>query len=215
MTEDELRVRFQEIGADWAFSKDILDRLNDGQLTAPPVTVGTFPPLDGRQILDLRGDGPWTVSRASAESALRSLFPGLSPSSVLPAGTGNEVSLDGPRLEALGLRLSQVTAFGVLNGGMATSYADSKKNQALGAGLYSIYKADLERMAELTAGLPKGITPAFVQGDGSPGPSYLELKFRVLCLMNMAAQKAGYSGPGLQLFQMTSQSTDPKRSLRR
>jgi len=207
MNENELKGRFAEIGADWDFSKDILDRLNAGTLSAPPVTVAGFPPLDGRQILDLRGEGPWTVDRTKATAALKALFPEEDPAAVLGRGTSSEVDLDGPTLETLGLRLSQVTAFGVLNGGMATSYADTKKNQQLGAGLYSIYKADLERMAELAAGQPKGITPAFVQGDGTPGPSYLELKLRVLCQINLAAKKAGFKGPGLQLFQMTSEST--------
>ena len=208
MTDAEVQKRFAEIGADWSFSKDILDRLNNGTLTVPKVEVAGFPPLDGRQILDLRGDGPWLVPRAAAMQALSNLLPEVDAETIFPQGSSPEVELEGPVLENLGLRLSQVTAFGVLNGGMATSYADTKKNQALGSGLYSIYKSDLEHMAEMTAGLPKGITPAFVQGDGTPGPSYLELKLRALCLINLAAKKAGFSGPGLQLFQMTSQSTD-------
>jgi hypothetical protein len=208
MTEGELRARFEEIGADWEYSQAILERLNAGTLAAPAVTVAGFPPLDGRQILDLRGEGPWIVSRAKAEATLRSLFPGEDPAATLPPGDSDEVALDVPTLEQLGLRLSQVTAFGVLNGGMATSYADTKKNQALGQGLYSIYKADLERMAAVAGGLPKGITPAFVQADGTPGPSYLELKLRVLAQINLAARKVGFTGPGLQLFQMTSHSTD-------
>lgn len=198
MNEAELRNRFEAVGADWAYSLDILNRLNEGTLAAPPIRLAGFPPLDGKQILDLRGDGPWSVPRRAAEEALGRPLP----------GSGPEAALEGPDLELIGLKLSQVTAFGVLNGGMATSYADTKKNQSLGTGLYNIYKADLEKMAAQTGGLPKGITPAFVQADGSPGPSYLELKLRVLCQINLAAQRAGFDGPGLTLFQMTSQSTD-------
>lgn len=206
MNEAELKARFAEVGADWEFSKSILDRINAGTLTSPRVTVAGFPPLDGRQILDLRGEGPWTIDRQRALVALEGLFPGEDHAAIL-GKSGTEVEVEAATLENLGLRLSQMTAFGVLNGGMATSYADTKKNQQLGPGLYSIYKADLEKMATLAAGQPKGVTPAFVQGDGTPGPSYLELKLRVLCQMNLAAQKAGFGGPGLQLFQMTSQST--------
>ena len=207
MTESELRTRFEEAGANWDESQGILERLNGGTLTFPSVTVSSFPPLDGHQILDLRGEGPWKVLRSSAEQTLKSLFPGEDPGLILGTGSDPEVTLEGPTLETLGLRLSQRTAFGILNGGMATSYADSKKNQALGSGLYAIYKAELEKMAEMAEGLPKGITSAFVQSDGTPGPTYLELKIRVLCQMNLAAQRAGYDGPGLQLFQMTSQTT--------
>ena len=210
MTEADLRARFAEVGADWELSQSILTRLNDGTLNPPAVMVAEFPPLDGKQILDLRGDGPWSVSRSKAEIALLQLFPEEDPGVILGKNTGQTVLLDGPTLESFGLRLSQITAFGILNGGMATSYTDTKKNQALGAGLYSIYKNDLEQMAMQNEGLPKGLTPAFVQEDGSPGPTYLELKIRVLCQINLAAKKAGFSGPGLQLFQMTSHSTQEK-----
>jgi len=160
MTDEDLQARFAEVGADWAYSKQLLDRLNKGELTAPRVVVDSFPPLDGQQILDLRGDGPWTVSRTAAVAALKRFFPEGVPPTVLPGKGGDFVTLDGPTLDALGLRLSQYTAFGVLNGGMATSYVDSKKNQAFGAGLYAIFKSDLERMAELTArGLPAVLVP--------------------------------------------------------
>jgi len=206
MTEAELKSRFAEIGADWELSKTILDRINGGQLVSQTVEAAEFPPLDGRQIIDLRGDGPWTIDRSTAEASLARLFPGEDFSKLL--GRNEEVALDADELQAMGLKISQWTAFGVLNGGMATSYADTKKNQSLGAELFSVYKADLERMAPLAAGLPKGVTPAFLQPDGTPGPSYLELKLRALCQINLAAKAAGYAGPGLQLFQMTSPRTD-------
>ena len=207
MTEAELKIRFAEIGADWDLSKSILDRLNSGRLASPPVEVAEFPPLDGRQIVDLRGDGPWTVPRAAAEASLKSLFPKENLEQLL-GGSGEEAVVDAAALQTLGLKLSQITAFGVLNGGMATSYADSKKNQSLGSELFAIYKGDLEKMAPVAQGQPKGITPAFLQQDGTPGPSYLELKLRSLCQINLAAKAAGCEGPGLQLFQMTSPSTD-------
>jgi hypothetical protein len=207
MNEADLKAKFSELGADWELSKSILDRLNSGQLVSPPVQVAEFPPLDGRQILDLRGDGPWTVPRTAAEAALKRLFPDEKLGHLL-GGSGEDAVIDSPALQTLGLKLSQYTAFGVLNGGMATSYADTKKNQSLGSELFAVYKGDLEKMSAIAQGQPKGVTPAFLQQDGTPGPSYLELKFRALCQFNLAARAAGFEGPGLQLFQMTSPSTD-------
>ncbi|HTH14499.1 MAG TPA: hypothetical protein VMB23_08885, partial [Spirochaetia bacterium] len=104
MTEGELRVRFEQMGADWEYSRSILEHLNSGTLVAPAIEVAGFPPLDGRQILDLRGEGPWEVSRARAESSLRALFPGEDPSRILPPGESEEVALDVPTLDHLGLR---------------------------------------------------------------------------------------------------------------
>ena len=57
-------------------------------------------------------------------------------------------------------------------------------------------------MAALSRGLPKGVTPAFIQPDGSAGPSYMELKLRSILLCS----KKGSAR--IPFFQMTSVSNN-------
>ena len=71
-------------------------------------------------------------------------------------------------------------AFGVLNGGSATSYADFKKNESFNPELFNFIKDTFDSLSENYRNLPKGITPAFINPNGKPGPSFLELKFRKL-----------------------------------
>ena len=187
------------------FTRQVLDALNAGTLRVPSLDWKEFPEA-GRDILDLRTPVTVELHRESAAARLSDLLPGLALG-FLP-GHGENVTLQERDLEDIGLALAPFTAFGILNGGMATSYADVKKNRAFGPELYEAWKPALEATSAAIAGLPKGLTPAFIQPDGTPGPNYLALKLRHLQLINLAVRKAGYPGPGLQLFQMTSDATD-------
>ena len=82
------------------------------------------------------------------------------------------------QLSAIGKALLPYTAYGILNGGSATSYADEKKNRGIGQGAFEAVKDQFERLAPACRGRPKGSAPAFINPDGSPGPSFLELKMR-------------------------------------
>ncbi|MEI8092790.1 MAG: UTP--glucose-1-phosphate uridylyltransferase [Spirochaetales bacterium] len=182
---------------DWQFTNQILEALNNGTLVSPPVQLAEFPGL-GDLILDFRSESPLTVDRAEAQRLLNRELP----------GSETTVKLGVAELEEIGLSLVPRTAFGVLNGGMATSYADTKKNRAFGPELFELWKPSLDAAVRNFGHLPKGITPGFFQKDGTPGPTYLELKLRHLALLNLAAREAGHTGPGMKLFQMTSASTD-------
>lgn len=81
-------------------------------------------------------------------------------------------------LETIGAALLPLTAYGVLNGGSATSYADSKKNLALGQDVFAALSAAFDEMAPLCKNQPKGLTPAYINPDGTAGASFLELKMR-------------------------------------
>ena len=190
---------------DWEFTKRVLDGLNAGTIVPPDLQFDSFPSVGG-DILDLRGLSQPVFQRDQVESVFAHYLPGR-----VPSWSGSKDQVVSPterELEELGLALVPFTAFGVLNGGMATSYADTKKNQAFGPELYERLRIPLEQAARDFGHLPKGMTPAFFHPNGKPGPTYLELKIRHLLMLNAAAKKQGHSGPGMQLFQMTSESTD-------
>ena len=89
-----------------------------------------------------------------------------------------------------------MTALGVLNGGSATSYADRKKNTKLNKDLLDLLDEPFSRLSEEASGRPKGLTPAYINPDGSLGAGFLELRMRNLALS------------GVPMFQMTSGMTD-------
>lgn len=115
-------------------------------------------------------------------------------------------------LYILGIYLFPYTAYGVLNGGSATTYGDIKKNQALSPSAFELFKEDFLVQAEQCKNNPKGITSAYFEADGTGGPSFLLLKMRSLLIhaLEYRLLTGDYSKPVLPFFQMTSDSTDAK-----
>ncbi|NNM67199.1 MAG: hypothetical protein HKM06_04205 [Spirochaetales bacterium] len=204
---DILSQQLLQVGADPRLTLEILASLNSGKLVAPGVQVESFPGIDGSTVWDWRDPQTVKIQRSQAEAAFTTYFPELKLGDWAEP-TSDFWTFSLASLEKLGLALSRFAAFGVLNGGMATSYGDSKKNRGLSEGLFTVFQDTLETLARTYEGRPKGITPAFLQPDGSPGPSFLELKLRHLLRLNRASAQAGWQGPGMLLFQMTSLATD-------
>ena len=118
-------------------------------------------------------------------------------------------------LEKIGSALLPITGYGVLNGGSATSYADTKKNLALGEDAFAVLKPKFEKMALACKDQPKGLTPAYINPDGSLGASFLELKMRARLEQFARLKALGQKDPAVEaalrataefmpLFQMTS-----------
>ncbi|AEJ18918.1 UTP--glucose-1-phosphate uridylyltransferase [Gracilinema caldarium] len=124
----------------------------------------------------------------------------------------NEYQLTRKLLYKIGIFLYPYTAYGVLNGGSATTYGDSKKNQALSPSAYELLREDFFSQAEQCKNNPKGITSAYFEADGTAGPSFLLLKMRSLLIhaLEYRLLSGDYSKPILPFFQMTSDSTDEK-----
>ncbi|MBN2873625.1 MAG: UTP--glucose-1-phosphate uridylyltransferase [Spirochaetales bacterium] len=186
----------------------ILDSLNAGLHDhATSVTVVGVPKVDGRSIVASGADANYTMNEEDAHARLS--LHGVP----MPAGAelrGGSVAFTRAALVDLGERLYDRTAWGVLNGGSATSYADRKKNSALGSAVFAAILPGFELLAPLCEGQPKGLTPAYINPDGSPGASFLVLKMRAALLK--AARYARRFGsslrPVLPFFQMTSAGTD-------
>lgn len=167
---------------------NILDRYNRGDFDhVEKIVPAGVPPIDGIQVVDVRN--------RQADARLfkfpkRETLQNLGERNVeLPEGIPETTEsgtvyllFDAASLESIGRQIVPRCAYGVLNGGSATSYADLKKNRAIDEALFSALKPAFERYSSLCRDLPKGLTPAYINPDGSPGASFLELKMRARLL---------------------------------
>ncbi len=211
--------QFVEKRIDRELSLSILDRYNSGELNRfSRPEVDSFPQIDGDRIVDTTCELSYTLPYSTAQERLGPTL-GRRIIDELGSRRGDDIHFDEEALSGLGLRLLPYTAYGVLNGGSATSYVDEKKNAGFNAKLFELNREIFSRFAERARGRPKGLTPAFLQPDGSEGPSFLELKMRSLLILALRYLRSTAAEPGgasplsadgstppapLPLFQMTS-----------
>jgi UTP--glucose-1-phosphate uridylyltransferase len=198
-------------GIDAELTLSILKDYNEGLYDGvAPVSARGVPPIDGREVLSLsRGPGPvLSVGAREARERLGGLGLGLPKLGVDEAE--GRLAFRKEALEEIGSRLLGRTAFGVLNGGSATSYADSKKNRAFGDAAFEALEPAFDALAPLCKDRPKGLTPAYLEPGGSPGASFLLLKMRARLVAALAARKRGekVDDSFMPLFQMTSVGND-------
>jgi UTP--glucose-1-phosphate uridylyltransferase len=195
-------------GIDLDATLEILAELNAGTWEgAGSVEAIGVPPVDGNTIVPLSPSMSYELPAAAAAARLGAL--GID----IPSGAGRQgskVRFDHETLVDLGEQLYGVCAWGVLNGGSATSYADRKKNAALGPGTFEALRPGFDLLAPLCEGKPKGITPAYINPDGSPGESFLVLKMRAAlrCASRYVERFGHGTRPPLPFFQMSSKGTD-------
>jgi UDP-N-acetylglucosamine pyrophosphorylase len=203
---------------DIGLTLDILNRYNIGEFDHfVKIIPDGIPTVDGTAVVDIRDKSPDRLlfkfpkqrSLANLEKSGILLSRGtLLGTSALPEKKENGetcLTFTAEVLEEIGQKMLGRCAYGVLNGGSATSYADLKKNRAIDEALFSAIRPSFERFASQCRDMPKGLTPAYINPDGTPGPSFLELKMRARLL---AARRLLYSAraetPFMPLFQMTS-----------
>ena len=209
-------------GIDAGLTLSILNDYNAGLYdSVRPVLAKGVPPVDGRRVIRLSrrsgeaaaGESPaYAASARAAEARLGELGVGMPARAVERSGA--EILFDSAALEEIGNALLGRTAFGVLNGGSATSYADSKKNLAFGQSVFDALAPSYDLLAPLCKDKPKGITPAYIEPDGEPGASFLLLKMRARLIAALRARERGEKVDELfmPLFQMTSVSNDVQLS---
>jgi len=211
-----LKADMERKGVNLPLSLEILRRVNSiayGEAT--PLGIKGLPDTASQRILafdDLAAQSGHAVLQLGLDEASARLSDfGLAlPASVARTeslGSGRQALFTIQDLRSLGKALLPFTAYGVLNGGSATSYADEKKNLSLGKAVFEVVHKDFARLAPTCKGLPKGCSPAFINPDGSPGPSFLELKMRYRLLAARSAPRYRLERDFLPLYQMTSDST--------
>lgn len=181
--------------------------LLESKKTDARASVGV-PDAADRRIVDRTGPAVLRVAKGAARERLAAL--GLPDSLVAAAGEdGGDLVFDGALLRRIGVHLYPKTAYGVLNGGLATSYLDAKKNAEIDPAAFARLRGDFDRVAEGRREDPKGITPAIVTDDGRAGPSFLLLKMRALLLAvrDYRELTGDRKSEVLPFFQMTSGGT--------
>lgn len=201
----------EEKNIDVGLTSRILHNYNAGKYdNIEPVRVKDIPRIDGEQVVDMTGEVTIRVHRETAEARVGAMLGHDHAVRDFGRVEGDELVFGKAELASLGMQLLPRVAYGVLNGGSATSYADYKKNAKLDESLLDLLGAEFQQLADISRGRAKGITPAFLQPDGTPGPSFLELKMRSLLILALEYQlRAGDDAsngpnPAAPLFQMTS-----------
>lgn len=188
---EKLHKKLENSIIDTELTLEILQKYNHGDYDHfTPVSVKGFPPVDNKTIIDMSEKTSYTIENSLLKKNLGKFNINLKN---LKLGTENIITLSQDQLKQIGLMLMPFYSFGILNGGSATSYADSKKNQNFNKPLFDLLKEPFLKLSKVSTGKAKGITPAFINPDGSFGPSFIELKMRALLLNNCHS-----------LFQMTS-----------
>jgi len=212
--DPELASQLAGQGVDLDLMVQFLNDLNAGKYDNPvrknPMSV---PPFNHPSIIDRRGPAACTMALEAARSRFEALGLPFSPEAlavVAPEAAAGTCTFDETSLRKIGINLYPKAAYGVLNGGMASSYADIKKNSLFDPGFFESFRERFESLARSCRGVPKGIMPAYINPDGSPGYSFLLLKLRML----LRHKKLYLDETGalpctiLPAFQLTSLHTD-------
>jgi hypothetical protein len=204
-------------GIDVELALSVLRDFNAGKFDGVrPVSAQSLPGVDGVSVIAIGRESRRTLAfRADSAFARKRLGQLGVPMPDSVEVHGGDSVFGREALESIGMRLIPSTAYGVLNGGSATSYADSKKNMSFGEDVFSAFRDGFETLAPLCRGRSKGLTPAYVNGDGSPGMSFLTLKMRSrLIAAESYRARFGTAGsvsenrPFMPLYQMTSIAND-------
>lgn len=189
---------------DKKLSESILNKYNNKQIGREAKTLlQNIPKIDNMSIIDFSENIDINVS----EDTLNIFFKEYTlPSNLKQECVDNGYKLNEEILTKIGIHLYPYFSYGVLNGGSATSYVDYKKNRSFNEELFSNLSDTFKELAPEYRGKAKGITPAFINKDNKPGPSFMELKMRSLLLEAKKYKKL--TGKNIDnlfpVFQMTS-----------
>ena len=178
-----LDATMRQAGIDVAASQLMLDRLNagDGQPATGALEL-SIPSFDGQTVLDGRGNAlRLRLARSTVPDRLRPLLPGNA--------VAEWIDLDAQALTKIGSALLPELAFGLLNGGAATSFVDITRNQAAYPDYFPLVVDLFESQGQPLVGKPKALAPAYFHADGRPGKTFLELK--ILALERLSRNSRG------------------------
>ena len=203
--------------ADLELGQKILAAVNASRnLEDKTLDADILPHPDGKDIFILRSNMKFPTARTQAEKVLDKFGIPHAVIEDVPC-TDGILHFNYSSLHRLGLYLIPYLSYGILNGGMATSYCDIKNNTKFNPELFSRCRETFIQLSEKYRDKPKGITPAYINPDGTPGYDFIELKMRsVLRHIEQSQKETGKPASEYQypIFQMTSRNTDSKLAAR-
>ncbi|MBN1575019.1 MAG: UTP--glucose-1-phosphate uridylyltransferase [Chitinispirillaceae bacterium] len=191
---------------DVELSRRILENYNAGKYDhVVPVRVAGIPQIDGKRIIDTTRSLSESFDCKKTQSRIDALGVRIDLRTVGDV-QGSRIVFGTTELRRLGVLLYPLLAYGVLNGGSASSYVDTKKNRLFSPALFDICSDEFASIERVSRGKAKGVTPAFINGDGSHGPSFLDLKMRSVLIEMLRYNALTGSGKTvtIPMFQMTS-----------
>lgn len=194
----------KKINRELTFS--IMNKYNSGALSEPKeIEIAELPGIDNKNIIDRKQLKTFQFPEAHFNRQIQQLLPDRKLNTIGEKINGY-IQLSKEELTLIGVLLYPKTVFGILNGGAATSYVDKRKNKAFNPELFNLYEEIFSGCAKLSMGKAKGITPAIIQQNGTPGSSFMELKLRGILIQALRYQiLTGTKEKVLfPLFQMTS-----------
>lgn len=197
-------MKLQKNTIDKEFTLSILDKYNKKEIGyEPKALLKSIPGIDNETVLDFSTGEPIQFKKNDMEI----FFSTYDITEQLYNECKNRnYLLNSKLLEEIGMYLYPQFSYGVLNGGSATSYVDSKKNKLFNNELFINLQDIFVKLTGRYKNRAKGITPAFINKNGTPGPSFMELKMRSLLLEAKKYKKlTNRSTTNLfPIFQMTS-----------
>ena len=202
----ELDTQMRELKIDPLLTQVTLDALNKGKFKDEPIHAETIPGIDGKTVIVLADGCSVSVNLGIAQARFDSygIEIDLNQFAVVDEEGYAEFSFND--LTDIGEELLPYVAYGMLNGGSASSYVDMHKNSKGYPGLFNLFHTQLEN-ASKNKDTPKGLTEAYINPDGSKGFEMIELKIRALlirALRYIDTHKGVSPKEVLNMFQMDS-----------
>lgn len=208
MNLNQMNQLFKQVNIDPNITWEILQRINSDEKINNTITHFSFPGSNESDIIHPNTEMQFSISASEAAKRIQLHLPEINLHEFVLKSDNENLFFSYEGLRRLGLYLLNLTSYGILNGGSATSYIDEKRNSAYLPPLYSLIKQSFTSIAESCQNKPKALTPAYINPDGTPGYSFIELKMRALLILMLEAEIVTGNKTSIPIFEMRNKDTN-------